>query len=236
MLDRGEIELAEQSALAMPIRNDFAVPFRYTPRNVIDFAQRPAWALGMLRHGLPVMENLIGLESATTDASAIASSVGRNYDAAFDWAALQKIRDTWPRKLIVKGIVAPEDASRAVQLGADALVVSNHGGRQLDGAVATLDALPGVLNAVAGRVPVLIDGGIRRDSDLLKAFSLGATRALIGRATLYGVAAAGEPGAKRALAILSDELVRSMQLCGVPSLAHAHRGLIFNPAAGPSNS
>lgn len=200
-------------------RNDFRVPFRFTPHNMLDFATRPRWVLDLLRHGMPVMENLRGIESDTTSASELASSVGRNYDPAFDWDALAALRDHWPRKLIVKGIVHPGDAARAARLGADAIVVSNHGGRQLDGAPATLDALPGVAATVRAasqaRVSVLLDGGVRRGVDILKARALGADAVLVGRATLYGVAAGGETGARRALSILQDEFVRSMQLCGV---------------------
>ena len=200
-------------------RNHFSVPFRFTARNLLDFARRPGWLLDILRHGMPVMENMVGLEMQAKNATAIASSVGRSYDPAFDWSSLQKIRDNWPRKLIVKGILRPDDAARVAAMGCDALVVSNHGGRQLDGAVATLDALPRVVQAVQGRIPVLLDGGVRRGSDIFKALALGASGVMVGRATLYGAVAAGEPGASRALAILQDELVRTMQLCGARSVA-----------------
>ena len=200
-------------------RNHFSVPFRFTARNLLDFARRPGWLLDILRHGMPVMENMVGLEMQAKNATAIASSVGRSYDPAFDWSSLQKIRDNWPRKLIVKGILRPDDAARVAAMGCDALVVSNHGGRQLDGAVATLDALPPVVQAVQGRIPVLLDGGVRRGSDIFKALALGASGVMVGRATLYGAVAAGEPGASRALAILQDELVRTMQLCGARSVA-----------------
>ena len=196
-------------------RNDFRVPFRFTPRNLADFATRPRWAMRLLAQGMPVMENLQGLEAEARSASAVASSVGRNYDPAFDWDALAALRDRWPRKLIVKGILRADDAVRALALGVDAIVVSNHGGRQLDGVQASIDALPQVVRAVKGRVPVLMDGGVRRGSDILKARALGAQAVLVGRATLYGVAAAGEEGARHALAILQDEYRRTMQLCGV---------------------
>lgn len=208
-------------------RNDFSVPFRFTPRNVLDFARHPGWLAGIVRHGMPVMENMVGLETKATSATAIASSVGRGYDPAFNWDGLQKIRDNWPRKLIVKGILGPDDAVRVATMGCDAVVVSNHGGRQLDGAVATFDALPGVVQAVNGRIPVLLDGGVRRGSDIFKALAMGADGVMIGRATLYGASAAGEPGASRALAILRDELIRTMQLCGACTVADAKHSLIF---------
>lgn len=209
-------------------RNDFSVPFRFTPKNVIDFMQHPTWLASIIRHGMPVMENLIGLDAQATSSAAIASSVGRNYDPAFNWDGLQKIRDDWPRKLIVKGILSPDDALRVVNMGGDAVVVSNHGGRQLDGAVATFDALPGVVQAVKGRIPVLLDGGIRRGSDVVKALACGAQGVMLGRATLYGASAAGEPGASRAITILKDELVRTMQLCGVCSTHDIDASLLFS--------
>ena len=208
-------------------RNHFSVPFRFTPRNLADFARHPGWLSDIIRFGMPVMENLIGLETRATSATAIASSVGRNYDPSFDWEDLQKIRDRWPRKLIVKGILSPDDAVRVAAMGGDAVVVSNHGGRQLDGAVATFDALPGIVKAVDGRIPVLLDGGVRRGSDIFKALALGAQGVMLGRATLYGAAAAGEPGASRALAILKDELVRTMQLCGVRSTRDVKASALF---------
>ena len=208
-------------------RNHLSFPFRYTARNLTDFASRPAWAMAVLRHGLPVMENLKGLEAPSASATRLASSVGRSYDPSFDWARLQAIRDAWPRKLIVKGILRADDAERLAALGCDAVVVSNHGGRQLDGAAATLDALPGVVRAVGGRVPVLVDGGVRRGADLLKARALGAQAVLVGRATLWGAVAGGQPGAERALEILRDELQRTMQLCGVCDVAGIGADLLF---------
>lgn len=219
-------------------RNHFSVPFRFTPKNLADFATRPGWLLDILRYGMPVMENLVGLETSATNSTAIASSVGRNYDPSFNWDSLQKIRDSWPRKLIVKGILGPADAAKVADMGCDAVVVSNHGGRQLDGAAATADALPAVVRAVASRIPVLIDGGVRRGSDIVKALALGAQGVLVGRATLFGVAAGGEPGARRALAILRDELVRTMQLCGARTVAEVEQSLLFGGAGelSPSTS
>ena len=208
-------------------RNGFSVPFQLNRKNALDFARHPAWLWDIARHGVPVMESLRGLEGSATDASTLASSVGRNYDQSFDWDALQKMRDHWPRKLIVKGVLHPADALRLALLGVDAIVVSNHGGRQLDGAVATLDALTAILQAVQGRVPVLLDGGIRRGSDIVKALASGAQGVLLGRATLFGALAGGEAGAARVLAILQDELVRTMQLCGVTGVEQIDAGLLF---------
>jgi (S)-mandelate dehydrogenase len=211
-------------------RNDFAVPFRFTRRNVLDFASRPGWALTMLRTGMPVLENLVGFTPQATGASGIASSVGRNYDASFDWDGLRAVRDAWRGPLIVKGIVRADDAERAAALGCQAIVVSNHGGRQLDGGIATLDALPAVVSALKGRIPVFVDGGVRRGSDIVKALALGAQAVLVGRATLFGACAAGEPGARRALEILSTELARTMRLCGTARVADIGRDLVTRSA------
>ena len=213
------------------LRNDFSVPFRFTPRNLLDFASRPGWALPMLRHGVPALENLAGFVPEAASASAVASSVGRNNDASFDWDSLKAIRDRWPAKLMLKGILRADDAERAAAIGCDAIVVSNHGGRQLDGAVATLDALPGIVKAVKGKTEVFVDGGIRRGSDVLKALALGAQAVMVGRATLYGACAAGESGARRALEILREELVRSMQLCGVRSVGEIRADLLAAQSA-----
>ena len=213
-------------------RNDFGLPFRYTPRNIMDFACSPRWGLRMLRHGVPVLENLVDFVPDTKSPIGIASSVGKNYDASFSWDFLKGVRDRWPRKLIIKGILRPDDAVRVAAIGCDGLVVSNHGGRQLDGAVASLDALPAISNAVGRRISVLLDSGVRRGADIIKARALGAEGVLVGRATLYGVSVGGERGANRALEILSDELVRAMRLCGVRSL-DAISPDVFAPAPAP---
>jgi len=208
-------------------RNHLQFPFKYTPRNVLDFASRPFWSLGMLLKGVPQMENIKELKRDTGGGQKLSSTAGKNYDPAFDWTQLQIMRDNWSRKLIVKGVMHPNDADRLACMGVDAIVVSNHGGRQLDGAPATLDALPGVVHAAAGRVPVLVDGGVRRGIDILKARALGAQGVLTGRATLFGALAAGQPGAARALDILKDELSRSMQLSGICKVSEIDQDLLF---------
>ena len=208
------------------LRNDLTIPFSLSRRSFFDFASRPAWSLSMLARGVPAMENLIGYTPEKVSSTGLASIAGRNYDPSFDWDGLKAVRDAWPRKLIVKGVARPEDAERLAQMGCDAVVVSNHGGRQLDGAVATLDALPPVARAVGNRLAVMVDGGIRRGAHVVKALALGAQAVLIGRATLYGACAAGEAGAKRALEILRDELVRSMQLCGVRTVSEIGPDLV----------
>lgn len=208
-------------------RNQLVFPFKYTPKNVLDFATRPLWSLGMLLKGVPEMENIKEIKRDNPGGKKLASSVGKNYDPAFDWAQLQIMRDTWKRKMIIKGVMQPADAVRLAEMGMDAIVVSNHGGRQLDSSPATLDALPAIVRAVNGKVPVLVDGGVRRGSDILKARAMGAQGVLIGRPTLYGAIAAGYPGAARAIEILRDELSRTMQLSGVSNIDGIDRDLIF---------
>jgi len=199
-------------------RNGFRTPYNPNWRNSRDVIFKPAWLLEIMRHGLPGMANFDGYKFTTPHGTDIATAVGREMDAALDWEAIERIRRLWPRRLLLKGVERPEDAERAAAIGCDGVVVSNHGGRQLDGAAPTLDALPNVARAVGSRITVLLDGGVRRGVDILKARALGAHGVLTGRATLFGAMAGGEPGARRALEILASELERSMQLCGVPSV------------------
>jgi (S)-mandelate dehydrogenase len=200
-------------------RNGFHTPYTPNWRNSRDVIFKPAWALEILRHGLPGMANLEGYPFSTPVGTDIVTAVGREMDAGLDWEYIRRLRDLWPGKLLLKGVERPDDAERAVSVGCDGLVVSNHGGRQLDGASATLDALPQISKSVGSKLTVLLDGGVRRGVDILKARALGAQAVLTGRATLFGAMAGGEPGAQRALEILSTELVRAMQLCGTRSIA-----------------
>jgi (S)-mandelate dehydrogenase len=189
--------------------------------------------LDILRYGMPRLENVAGFVPEARTTAEIASSVGQ-WDADFDWDALKKMRDGWPGKMLVKGILRADEAERLASMGVDAVVVSNHGGRQLDGAAAGLDALPPIARAVKGKMSVLVDGGVRRGVDALKAVALGAEGVMLGRATLYGACAAGEAGAARALQILRDELVRSMQLSGVRSIAEIGPDLLAPPVYSAS--
>jgi (S)-mandelate dehydrogenase len=208
-------------------RNDFVAPFRPSWRNSRDIWCKPGWVLDMLVNGIPRMENLHGFVQWSTKITDIGmGSVGRSQDASFDWDGLKRVRDQWPGKLLVKGVERAGDAERIVALGGDGLVVSNHGGRQLDGASATLDALPEIARAVGAKLTVLVDGGVRRGVDILKARALGAQAVLAGRAPLFGVMAGGEPGARRALEILTGELQRAMQLCGARSIAEITPDLV----------
>ena len=207
-------------------RNGFHTPYSPNWRNSKDVIFKPAWALDMLRNGLPGMANLEGYPFSTPTGTDIVTAVGREMDAGLDWEYIKQLRNEWPGKLLLKGVERPDDAERAVSVGCDGIVVSNHGGRQLDGALATLDALPAISNAVGKKLAVLLDGGVRRGADILKARALGAQAVLTGRATLFGCMAGGEAGARRALEILASELERSMRLCGVRSMAELGPDLI----------
>jgi (S)-mandelate dehydrogenase len=224
------VDLAVGGKRVKDHHNHFSLPFRLSDRNLMDMLSRPRWLLGMMKHGFPVMENMVGASalkaSPMKSLSGLGSSVGKNYDPSFDFERLKEVRQRWPKKLIVKGVQRGDDAAKLVDLGVDLIVVSNHGGRQLDGAQASLEVLPEVLASVAGRVPVWVDGGIRHGGDIAKALSLGASGALSGRATLYGAVAAGHEGAHQALSILSDEFLRTMQLCGVCRVKDFQRDLL----------
>lgn len=208
------------------LRNRFTVPLRPSPRTLLDFARHPGWCWQMLRHGQPRFKNLTGFEGHADPRASIAAKVGQSLDASFDWVALERLRAQWPGRFMVKGVSRGDDAARLASLGVDGIWVSNHGGRQLDGSVAAVDALPEVVSAVQGRVPVLLDSGVRRGTDVVKAVALGAQAVAIGRATLYGAAAGGEAGAERALQILTDELRRALQLCGTPRVADIDASLL----------
>src|SRR3954452_11814485 len=211
-------------------RNGFVTPYNPNWRNSRDVIFKPAWLLEMTRHGLPGMANFEGYKFSSYGKTDIATAVGREMDAALDWESIKQIRSLWPRKLLLKGVERPDDAERAASIGCDGVVVSNHGGRQLDGAAPTLEALPHVARAVGSKMTVLLDGGVRRGVDIVKARALGAQVVLTGRATLFGAMAGGEPGARRALEILASELQRAMQLCGAQSVAQIGPDLLAHRA------
>jgi (S)-mandelate dehydrogenase len=215
-------------------RNGFITPYKPSWRNSRDVAFKPAWLLDIVRHGLPGMANFDGYPFSARTPTDIATAVGREMDASLDWEAIKRLRDLWPRKLLLKGVERPDDAERAAAIGCDGVVVSNHGGRQLDGAAATLEALPEISRAVGNKLTVLLDGGVRRGADIVKARALGATAVLTGRATLFGAMAGGETGARRALEILATEYERAMKLCGVSSSAAIGPDLVA-PWSSPSS-
>jgi (S)-mandelate dehydrogenase len=224
------VDLAAGGKRERDMHNRFTVPFKMSAWHLWQALIHPRWSAAIIANGgVPTFENLRGMRAIKDpSASSIAASVGREIDASLNEADLLRYRDLWKGKLLVKGVERADDAERLVSLGVDGIWVSNHGGRQLDGAAATLDALPGIVAAVGGKVPVIIDSGVRRGADVLKARALGAQSVAVGRAMFYGTAAAGEAGAMRALTILTDELERSMRLCGMPSIGEVGRSLLHN--------
>ncbi len=200
-------------------RNGFGIPPRLTLRSALEGARRPGWSYRFVRRAPLGMGNIAGRGVAGGDPVAITDYITRQFDPGVSWPDLEWLRELWDGPLLIKGVLDPADARRSVQVGVDAIVVSNHGGRQLDHAPSTIAALPGVVDAVAGGAEVLLDGGIRRGSDVLKAIALGARACLVGRPLVYGLGVAGEAGADRVLAILRDELRTAMALAGCSSLA-----------------
>lgn len=211
------------------LRNGISIPLRPSLRHMIEGIAHPAWSLRLLRGGLPQFENVRGDLGDTSAGLTIAARVGRNLHAGFDWNDFRSIRDWWKGPLIVKGVLHPDDAVRLIAEGADGIWVSNHGGRQLDGAVASIDATSAVHAAVGGRAPILIDSGIRTGMDVIKAKARGATASAIGRAALFG-AVAGQAGVERVLDILLEEIATGLKLCGVPGFQLVGPDLIA-PAA-----
>lgn len=217
------------------LRNGFKLPFRFTPSTLWDLALHPAWSLAMARYGRsPSFVNLSASDDAAASAQLQAALLARSMDRTLTWEHLAWLRRLWDGPLIVKGLLHPDDAARAVAHGADGIVVSNHGGRQLDAAPSTIAVLPRMVDAVAGRIPVFVDSGFRRGSDVVKALALGATAVFAGRPAIWGMATAGEAGARQVLAQWADEIVRTMVLIGADTVADiaAHHLLHAGAAAG----
>ncbi|HUG26063.1 alpha-hydroxy acid oxidase [Piscinibacter sp.] len=196
------------------VRNGFRLPFRPTARFAWDVATHPGWALRMARHGAPDFANLQPAEGEPPSAAMQAALLARAMDRTLIWEHLDWLRGLWKGPLLLKGILHADDARRALDHGADGVIVSNHGGRQLDASPSAIHALPGVVSAVAGKNPVLMDSGIRRGCDVAKALSLGATAVLVGRPVLYALGAGGRAGVAAWLQSLHDDLTRTMVLLG----------------------
>ncbi|SEG06353.1 alpha-hydroxy acid oxidase [Bosea lathyri] len=197
------------------IRNGLSAPPKPTLANLINLATKPRWCLGMLDTPRRSFGNIVGHAKGVGDLSSLSSWTAEQFDPALSWDDVKWIKDLWGGKLIIKGILDPEDAEKAAQSGADALIVSNHGGRQLDGALSSIAALPAIVDQVGGRIEVLFDGGIRSGQDVIKALALGAHGTFIGRAFLYGLGAMGEKGVTACLDIIRKELDITMALCGL---------------------
>ena len=206
------------------LRSGFTTPPRFTPSAVWSYATRPRWALDYLFREKLRLANLDShVVEGTGRAVSIAEYVNTMLDPAMDWDAAARIRQDWGGTFCLKGVMSAADARRAVEIGADAVMVSNHGGRQLDGSRAPFDQLAEIVEAVGGEIEIICDGGVRRGTHVLKALAQGATAASGGRLYLYALAAAGQPGVERALGLLKDEIERGMRLMGVTSVAQLNR-------------
>jgi isopentenyl diphosphate isomerase/L-lactate dehydrogenase-like FMN-dependent dehydrogenase len=203
-------------------RNGFGTPFKLNARNTLDVLSHPRWLAGvmgryMLEGGIPTQANLPDRLRAKVTKGAPPGALFKQDD--LDWDGVKDLRDRWPGRFVLKGVLHPEDAEKALALGADGIVVSNHGGRALDCSLAPIEALPAIVDAVGGKMTVFLDSGVRRGSDVVKAVALGADAVLAGRAPLYGLAAFGEPGVARALDLLRQETVRTMAMLGARTVS-----------------
>jgi len=211
-------DLQVQGQRHRDLKNGLTVPPKLTLANLLDVTLKPRWALGMLGAKSRSFGNLAGYAPTGRGLATLSQWIAGQFDASLSWTDVEWVRTHWPGKLIVKGILDPEDARHAVRAGADAIVVSNHGGRQLDGAPGAIDALPGIADVVGGDTELLFDSGIRSGQDVLKALALGAHGTMIGKAFLYGLGAMGKAGVTRSLELIRNELDVSMALTGVNRL------------------
>ena len=209
------------------IKNGLSAPPRPTLRNILNLLTKPRWCMGMAGTSRRSFGNLIGHVKNVSDMSSLAAWTNEQFDPRLSWPDIEWVKKQWGGKLILKGIMDAEDARLAVQSGADAIVVSNHGGRQLDGAPSSIRALPGIVAAVGSDIEVWMDGGIRSGQDVLKAWALGARGTMIGRAMVYGLGAMGEAGVTKALQIIHKELDVTMAFCGHTDIHNVNRDILL---------
>jgi len=238
MKDRGFIkELIERAAAAkcsalvltvdlqvigqrhQDIKNGMTVPPEWSLSKVFDFATKPAWVAGVLRGKRRTFGNLVGHLKGTDDITALSTWISSQFDTSLNWKDVEWIRSIWPGKLILKGILDVEDAGEAVKTGAQAMVVSNHGGRQLDGAPSSIEVLPEIVEAVGSQMEIMFDGGVRSGQDVMRALALGAKSCMIGRAYVHGLGAGGQAGVAKAIDLIANELSVTMGLTGVNTIA-----------------
>ncbi len=211
------------------IKNGLSAPPKLTPKSVANMMTKVHWGLGMLGTKRRFFGNIVGHASGVTDPSSLSAWTAEAFDEALDWDRIREFRKMWDGPLIIKGIIDPRDAKAALNVGADAIIVSNHGGRQLDGALSSIRALPAIMDAVGDKIEVHFDGGIRSGQDVLKALALGAKGTLIGRSFVYGLGALGEAGVTEALNIIRKELDLTMAFCGKTNIADVDRDILMIP-------
>ena len=200
------------------MRNGFTVPPRFSPATLLDFARHLGWLLDVGLGPKVTFKNFVGTNVPADDAMTITQFIAGQYDLSVSWRDVEWFKSNWGGPVMLKGILTAEDARLAIEHGVDGVIVSNHGGRQLDGTISAVHALPAIADAVSGRLEVVLDGGIRRGADVVRARALGAKACMIGRAWLYGLAASGQAGVERALEILRDEIDIALTLLGRASL------------------
>lgn len=211
------------------LKNGLTSPPRLTIPNMINMATKPAWSLGMARTPRRTFRNIVGHVKGVTDLADLTKWANEQFDPMLDWGKVRRIRDQWGGKLILKGILDADDARMAAEVGANAMIVSNHGGRQLDGALSSIRALPSIVKAVGEQTEVYMDSGIRSGQDVLKALALGAKSTFIGRSFIYGLGAMGQAGVTKALEVIQKELDVSMALCGVQKASDISREHVLVP-------
>ena len=209
------------------LKNGLTAPPRPTLKNIFNLATKPRWLMGMAGTRRHTFRNLVGHVKGVSDMSSLAAWTNEQFDPRLSWADVEWVKAQWGGKLILKGIMDAEDAQLAVKAGADAIVVSNHGGRQLDGAPSSIEALPAIVAAVGTQTEVWMDGGIRSGQDVLKAWALGAKGTMIGRAMVYGLGAMGEAGVTKALQIIHKELDVTMAFCGHTNIQNVDRSILL---------
>ncbi|MDA9689391.1 alpha-hydroxy-acid oxidizing protein [Betaproteobacteria bacterium] len=209
------------------VKNGLSTPPKLTIKTLLDLALKPKWAFQIAKTKNKTFGNLKPYITNVSNLNSLSSWINEQFDESLSWDDIKKFRDLWPGKLIIKGIMAPEDAEQATSMGADALIISNHGGRQLDGCASSVSALMEIRNNLSNRqISLLFDGGIRNGKDVLRVRALGATMGMIGRPYLYGLGAGGESGVIRALEILQEQLDRTMALCGHRDINSVDRSIL----------
>ena len=216
------------------LRNGLSAPPKMTPKNIFDMAIRPRWVMGMLGTKRRTFRNIVGHAKNVKDLASLSSWTNEQFDPQLSWKDVEWIKERWGGKLILKGILDKEDAEMAARTGADAIIVSNHGGRQLDGAPSSISVLEEIADAVGDRIEVHMDGGIRSGQDVLRALCLGAKGTFIGRPFLYGLGSGGKAGVTKALEIIRKELDVTLALCGKRDIRQAGKDMLYRPEGRPA--
>lgn len=223
------VDVPRPSRRLRDMQNGFQLPLKPSIPLIADIASRPLWGLQTLRHGVPRFATIEQYAPPKSSVQSLAAYMSSQSSGRLNWEVVKQLRQQWPRKLILKGIQSPADAAQAMAVGADAIVISNHGGRQLEGAMATIESLPEVRQAVGEHYPVIFDSGVRSGEHVAKALASGASFVLLGRAAMYGLAAGGKSGLEHAISLLREELTITMAHLGITTIAQLSADHIFIP-------